>query len=621
MLLPSGGGRVTESALSFMRRLREGLDAGLDLPGTRSPAGRRLCLGTLAPLSSGCSTGWTATTKRTRVGLRRGVRRPDRAAVRLPLRHLVAGPAVGLHNVLPRPWHSAAGGQPRGDPPWDATMVSMAVLGASTRCPATRVSWCSTGPSTFRGSPRPCAGWAEWWPGLQRDAATEQDHRGRLPRGRQGHGVLLRALPAAALRPRRLRGDRAAYGRAHRAGGHSGSEEIYPKLGDLPAVARLLGAPYFPVTPTFLAGPLGVVPLPSRWRIEFEPIPTAAYGPAAAGDRPLVLELSGTRPRRDPRGGLRQSRAPRSSFRLGIPAGARPAAENRGGAPTVSRDPQDSHHHHCRRRLLGAGRRGRSRARRLLGRLRGQLRGQPRGSPRRGGTEGRPRHRWLGRGVAKRRVGNLFDIPTMSRWSRRAAAASTWPTWASSRPGPGVPSADGRVIRVDPATGVQASVSGVGRAGRPGGCAASTAPAGGGERGRERQPARCRQPAAGGHPHQSGDRVQSVVARGEPMCYPFGIAVDRQGRILVSDFGELVENGVPTVTCEPTGGGVIRVNPLQRTAGVAVLQQRRVRKHSSSVQLVWLSSRSGTVRVLVANQRSANAAVTAVNPATRCSSR
>jgi 1-acyl-sn-glycerol-3-phosphate acyltransferase len=73
-----------------------------------------------------------------------------------------------------------------------------------------------------------------------------------------------------------------------------GSEEIYPKLADLPAVARLIGAPYFPVTPTFpLLGPLGVVPLPSKWRIEFlEPIETASYGPEGADDRALVLELS-----------------------------------------------------------------------------------------------------------------------------------------------------------------------------------------------------------------------------------------------------------------------------------------------------------------------------------------
>ena len=73
-----------------------------------------------------------------------------------------------------------------------------------------------------------------------------------------------------------------------------GSEEIYPKLGELPLLARLIGAPFFPVTPTFpWLGPLGVVPLPSSWRIEFcEPIETRGYGPEAAADRALVLELS-----------------------------------------------------------------------------------------------------------------------------------------------------------------------------------------------------------------------------------------------------------------------------------------------------------------------------------------
>ena len=73
-----------------------------------------------------------------------------------------------------------------------------------------------------------------------------------------------------------------------------GSEEIYPKLGEAPLLARLAGAPYFPLTPTFpWLGPLGVIPLPSKWRIEFcRPIETTAYGPAAADDRALVLELS-----------------------------------------------------------------------------------------------------------------------------------------------------------------------------------------------------------------------------------------------------------------------------------------------------------------------------------------
>jgi 1-acyl-sn-glycerol-3-phosphate acyltransferase len=73
-----------------------------------------------------------------------------------------------------------------------------------------------------------------------------------------------------------------------------GSEEIYPKLGDVPPLARLVGAPFFPVTPTFpWLGPLGAIPLPSKWRIEFcEPIETGSYGPEAAADRAVVLELS-----------------------------------------------------------------------------------------------------------------------------------------------------------------------------------------------------------------------------------------------------------------------------------------------------------------------------------------
>jgi 1-acyl-sn-glycerol-3-phosphate acyltransferase len=73
-----------------------------------------------------------------------------------------------------------------------------------------------------------------------------------------------------------------------------GSEEIYPKVGEAPPLARLIGAPYFPLTPTFpLLGPLGVIPLPSRWRIQFgEPIDTARFGPDAAEDRSFVFELS-----------------------------------------------------------------------------------------------------------------------------------------------------------------------------------------------------------------------------------------------------------------------------------------------------------------------------------------
>ncbi|CAM5314685.1 glycerol acyltransferase [Streptomyces avidinii] len=45
-----------------------------------------------------------------------------------------------------------------------------------------------------------------------------------------------------------------------------GAEEAYPKLGEIPALARLFRLPYFPLTPLF--------PLPSKWLITVgEPIP------------------------------------------------------------------------------------------------------------------------------------------------------------------------------------------------------------------------------------------------------------------------------------------------------------------------------------------------------------
>ncbi len=73
-----------------------------------------------------------------------------------------------------------------------------------------------------------------------------------------------------------------------------GAEEIYPMLGNAKTVARLLGLPYFPLTPTFpWLGLLGTIPLPSKWLIEFgEPVPTAPFTAAAADDPMLVFELT-----------------------------------------------------------------------------------------------------------------------------------------------------------------------------------------------------------------------------------------------------------------------------------------------------------------------------------------
>ncbi|WP_077801050.1 lysophospholipid acyltransferase family protein [Streptomyces sp. JHA26] len=73
-----------------------------------------------------------------------------------------------------------------------------------------------------------------------------------------------------------------------------GAEEIYPMIGNAKTLARLLGFPYFPLTPTFpWLGPLGAVPLPTKWTIQFgEPIPTDGYPPEAAEDPMLMFNLT-----------------------------------------------------------------------------------------------------------------------------------------------------------------------------------------------------------------------------------------------------------------------------------------------------------------------------------------
>jgi 1-acyl-sn-glycerol-3-phosphate acyltransferase len=73
-----------------------------------------------------------------------------------------------------------------------------------------------------------------------------------------------------------------------------GSEEIYPMMGDLQPIARMFGLPYFPITPLWpWLGALGMIPLPSKWRIQFhEPIHVEDNPPEAAADQHLVMSLS-----------------------------------------------------------------------------------------------------------------------------------------------------------------------------------------------------------------------------------------------------------------------------------------------------------------------------------------
>jgi 1-acyl-sn-glycerol-3-phosphate acyltransferase len=73
-----------------------------------------------------------------------------------------------------------------------------------------------------------------------------------------------------------------------------GAEEIHPMVGQANWVGKPLGLPYLPITPTFpLLGPLGLVPLPSKWSIEFaDPVRLDAYGPEGADDPILVNRIS-----------------------------------------------------------------------------------------------------------------------------------------------------------------------------------------------------------------------------------------------------------------------------------------------------------------------------------------
>ena len=81
-----------------------------------------------------------------------------------------------------------------------------------------------------------------------------------------------------------------------------GAEETYPMLANVGTLARVLGLPYLPITPTFpWLGPLGLVPLPSKWIIEFgEPVDTSEYGADGRGRRCARVRRHRPDPRDDP---------------------------------------------------------------------------------------------------------------------------------------------------------------------------------------------------------------------------------------------------------------------------------------------------------------------------------
>jgi 1-acyl-sn-glycerol-3-phosphate acyltransferase len=278
------------AATAFMRTLREGLDTGLELPealvrSTRVlPGGAR---GVLKRLDGRyIEDEW---------GFDEDFARAVEPLFDFLYDHWWRVRVTGVENV---PGHGRAllAANHAGILPWDATMMSIAVLREHPlpRYPrflvldwAFELPWVSTAIRKVGGvvaSPYNALRLLEEdelvavFPEGVKGTGKRFSERYRLQRFGRGGFVELALRTGAPIVPVAV----------------VGSEEIYPMLGQSSLAARVLRAPYFPLTPTFpWLGPLGAIPLPSKWRIEFcEPIPTAHLGPDAAEDRGLVLELS-----------------------------------------------------------------------------------------------------------------------------------------------------------------------------------------------------------------------------------------------------------------------------------------------------------------------------------------
>ncbi len=282
------------AATGFLRRLRGGLDAGLDLPDALArsaadlPAGARERVGTIARRLEGDyqEDEW---------GFDEEFARLVEPGFDFLYDRWWRVKATGVENV---PSHGRAllAANHAGILPWDATMMSIAIMREHPlpRYPRFLVlNWAFELPYVSMAirkvggvvaSPHNALRLLEddqlvaVFPEGVKGTGKPYAERYRLQRFGRGGFVELALRAGAPIVPVAV----------------VGSEEIYPKLGEAPLLARLTGAPFFPLTPLFpWLGPIGAVPLPSKWRIEFcEPIETASYGPEAAGDRALVLELS-----------------------------------------------------------------------------------------------------------------------------------------------------------------------------------------------------------------------------------------------------------------------------------------------------------------------------------------
>jgi 1-acyl-sn-glycerol-3-phosphate acyltransferase len=203
--------------------------------------------------------------------------------------------AIGLENV-PAEGRGLLVANHSGQLPWDGAMVASAIF---SEHPAGRLV------RTLYGSIVPTLPFvSELFVKLGQVLATE-DNGVRLleadelvavfPEGYKGLGKLFRE------RYRLARFGRGGFVRmALRTGAPLipvavvGAEESFVSVAKSPRLAELFGLPYFPISPTFpWLGLLGLVPLPTKWTIEFgAPISLDGYEPDAADDVILVAELT-----------------------------------------------------------------------------------------------------------------------------------------------------------------------------------------------------------------------------------------------------------------------------------------------------------------------------------------
>jgi 1-acyl-sn-glycerol-3-phosphate acyltransferase len=112
-----------------------------------------------------------------------------------------------------------------------------------------------------------------------------------------------------------------------------GSEEQAPMLANLAPLARLMGVPYFPITPTFPhLGPLGLIPLPAKYHITYEtPLRFYEEHPPSAADDPVVVRMLADKVQVRVQEMLDDALSQRESiFDLGSPLEPRPGGNENG---------------------------------------------------------------------------------------------------------------------------------------------------------------------------------------------------------------------------------------------------------------------------------------------------